>query len=185
MKLAIPYEEGQIFQHFGKTPAFKIYDIANGQVGGSMVFPTGGQGHGALASLLRALGIGAVVCGGIGSGAIDALSQLNTSPSPASPAPPTKPPRTLPRASWWLTPTLSATTTTAATPAATTAKDTAAAEAATEARPSSSRPACQGKPGVFLRFYPLSISAKNPAKYQRIFSEKITENGCNLQEVLL
>lgn len=40
MKLAIPYEEGQIFQHFGKTPAFKIYDIANGQVGGSMVFPT-------------------------------------------------------------------------------------------------------------------------------------------------
>ncbi len=50
MKLAIPYEEGQIFQHFGKTPAFKIYDIANGQVGGSMVFPTGGQGHGAWAS---------------------------------------------------------------------------------------------------------------------------------------
>ena len=80
MKLAIPYEEGQIFQHFGKTPAFKIYDIANGQVGGSMVFPTGGQGHGALASLLRALGIGAVVCGGIGSGAIDALSQLNILP---------------------------------------------------------------------------------------------------------
>ncbi len=36
--------------------------IANGQVGGSMVFPTGGQGHGALAGLLRALGIGAVVC---------------------------------------------------------------------------------------------------------------------------
>ena len=72
MKLAIPYEEGQIFQHFGKTPAFKIYDIANCQVGGSMVFPTGGQGHGALAGLLRALGIGAVVCGGIGPGAIDA-----------------------------------------------------------------------------------------------------------------
>ncbi|MBS4880659.1 MAG: hypothetical protein KH138_10240 [Firmicutes bacterium] len=46
MKLAIPYEEGQIFQHFGKTPAFKIYDIANGQVGGSMVFPTGGHGCG-------------------------------------------------------------------------------------------------------------------------------------------
>ena len=82
MKLAIPYEEGQIFQHFGKTPAFKIYDIANGQVGGSMVFPTGGQGHGALAGLLRALGIGAVVCGGLGPGAIDALSQLNILPLP-------------------------------------------------------------------------------------------------------
>ena len=71
MKLAIPYEEGQIFQHFGKTPAFKIYDIANG-----------GQGHGALAGLLRALGIGAVVCGGIGPGAIDALSQQNILPLP-------------------------------------------------------------------------------------------------------
>lgn len=82
MKLAIPYEEGQIFQHFGKTPAFKIYDIANGQVGGSMVFPTSGQGHGALAGLLRALGIGAVVCGGIGPGAIDALSQLSILPLP-------------------------------------------------------------------------------------------------------
>ena len=48
----------------------------------SMVFPTGGQGHGALAGLLRALGIGAVVCGGIGPGAIDALSQLNILPLP-------------------------------------------------------------------------------------------------------
>ena len=77
MKLAIPYEEGQIFQHFGKTPAFKIYDIANGQVGGSMVFPTGGQGHGALAGLLRALGSGAVVCGGIGPGVADVLCFIN------------------------------------------------------------------------------------------------------------
>ena len=131
MKLAIPYEEGQIF---GKTPAFKIYDIANGQVGGSI------------------------------------------------PAPPTKPPRTLPRASWWLTPTLSATTTTAATPAATTAKDMAAEGTATEARPG---PPVKVSRAFFCVFYPLSISAKNLAKYQRIFSEKITENGCNLQEVLL
>lgn len=98
MKLAIPYEEGQIFQHFGKTPAFKIYDIANGQVGGSMVFPTGGQGHGALAACSGPWASGAVgSAGGIGPGAIDALSQLNILPLPASPAPPTKPPRTLPR----------------------------------------------------------------------------------------
>ncbi|MFR4757433.1 MAG: NifB/NifX family molybdenum-iron cluster-binding protein [Evtepia gabavorous] len=54
MKLAIPYDNGQVFQHFGKTEAFKIYDIVDGKVGPSMVMSTNGQGHGALAGLLRA-----------------------------------------------------------------------------------------------------------------------------------
>ena len=49
MKLAIPYDNGQVFQHFGKTEAFKIYDIVDGKVGPSMVMSTNGQGHGALA----------------------------------------------------------------------------------------------------------------------------------------
>ena len=53
MKLAITYDNGQVFQHFGKTEAFKIYDIVEGKVGASMVMSTNGQGHGALAGLLR------------------------------------------------------------------------------------------------------------------------------------
>ena len=80
MKLAIPYEEGQIFQHFGKTPAFKIYDIANGQVGGSMVFPTGGQGHGALAGLLRATPAAPTARD---MAAAEAATEARPSPSPA------------------------------------------------------------------------------------------------------
>ena len=52
MKLAITYDNGQVFQHFGKTEAFKIYDIVEGKVGASMVMSTNGQGHGALAGLL-------------------------------------------------------------------------------------------------------------------------------------
>ena len=77
MKLAIPYDNGQVFQHFGKTEAFKIYDIVDGKVGPSMVMSTNGQGHGALAGLLRGLGISAVICGGIGPGAIEALQSLD------------------------------------------------------------------------------------------------------------
>lgn len=77
MKLAITYDNGQVFQHFGKSKQFKIYDIQDGKVGASMVTDTGGQGHGALAGLLRGLGIRAVICGGIGPGAIEALGSLD------------------------------------------------------------------------------------------------------------
>ena len=77
MKLAVTYDNGQVFQHFGKTQQFKIYDIQNGKVGPSMVTGTGGQGHGALAGLLRALGISVLICGGIGPGAQDALKSLD------------------------------------------------------------------------------------------------------------
>ncbi len=74
MKLAVTFENGQVFQHFGKTQQFKIYDIVDKQVAGSMVTGTGGQGHGALAGLLRMLGIDVLLCGGIGPGAQEALA---------------------------------------------------------------------------------------------------------------
>lgn len=77
MKLAITYDNGQVFQHFGKTQQFKIYDIQQGKVGPSLVTGTGGQGHGALAGLLRALGISVLICGGIGHGAQEALKSLD------------------------------------------------------------------------------------------------------------
>ena len=80
MKLAIPYENGQVFQHFGKTKEFKIYDIAGGRVGFSMVISAGGNGHGALAGFLRMLGISVVLCGGIGPGALQALQSLDITP---------------------------------------------------------------------------------------------------------
>lgn len=78
MKLAVTHENGIVFQHFGKTSEFKIYDItADGTIGFSMVIGTAGQGHAALAGFLRALGISVVICGGIGQGAQDALRQLD------------------------------------------------------------------------------------------------------------
>ena len=82
MKLAIPYENGQVFPHFGKTQQFKIYDIADGKVGASLVVPVMGGGHGALAGFLRMLGISVVLVGGIGPGALDALARYDITPIP-------------------------------------------------------------------------------------------------------
>lgn len=77
MRIAVPYEHGQIFSHFGKTQAFMIYTIENGQILESRLLETGSIGHEALAGLLSQNGVAAVICGGIGSGAQDALQSEN------------------------------------------------------------------------------------------------------------
>jgi len=75
MKLAVTYENGQVFQHFGHTEQFKLYDVENGSIGESRVVDTNGSGHGALAGFLKELGVAALICGGIGGGARNALNQ--------------------------------------------------------------------------------------------------------------
>ncbi|HJA26201.1 MAG TPA: NifB/NifX family molybdenum-iron cluster-binding protein [Candidatus Fournierella merdigallinarum] len=74
MKIAIPYENGEVFQHFGHTAAFMIYQIEAGRVVSNALLPANGSGHGALAGLLAANGVEALVCGGIGGGARTALA---------------------------------------------------------------------------------------------------------------
>lgn len=74
MRIAVTYEDGQIFQHFGHTEQFKLYDIADGTVMSSEIVDTNGSGHGALAGILSALHVDALICGGIGGGAQAALS---------------------------------------------------------------------------------------------------------------
>lgn len=75
MKIAVTYDNGQVFQHFGHTEAFKIYETEAGKVNSSQVVPTNGSGHGALAAFLAQQGVEAVICGGIGGGARMALAQ--------------------------------------------------------------------------------------------------------------
>ena len=74
MRIAVTYENGQVFQHFGLTKQFKVYDIQNGQVVDSKVLDTNGSGHGALAGILKVLHVDALICGGIGGGAQMALN---------------------------------------------------------------------------------------------------------------
>ena len=77
MKIAVTYENGLIFQHFGHTKQFKIYDVADGSVSSCRVVDTNGSGHGALAGMLSALKVDTLICGGIGGGARSALAEAN------------------------------------------------------------------------------------------------------------
>ena len=75
MRIAVTYENGEIFQHFGHTEHFKIYDVMDGKIVGEQIVPTNGSGHGALAGFLKAAQVDALICGGIGMGAQNALAE--------------------------------------------------------------------------------------------------------------
>ena len=75
MRIAVTYENGEIFQHFGHTEQFKLYDVEDGKVTRAAVVDTNGSGHGALATFLQAFQVDKLICGGIGGGAINALKQ--------------------------------------------------------------------------------------------------------------
>lgn len=75
MRIAVTYENGEIFQHFGRTEQFKVYDIEDGKIVSSEVVGTGGRGHGALAGVLNELNADTLICGGIGGGAQAALAE--------------------------------------------------------------------------------------------------------------
>ena len=74
MRIAVTYENGQIFQHFGRTEQFKLYDVADGKIINEQVVGTMGAGHGALAGFLKNAQADVLICGGIGGGAQNALA---------------------------------------------------------------------------------------------------------------
>ena len=76
MRIAVTYENGEIFQHFGHTGQFKLYDIEDGRIVNEQIIDTDGNGHGALAGFLQAVKADALICGGIGRGAQMALADL-------------------------------------------------------------------------------------------------------------
>ncbi len=75
MKIAVTYENGEVFQHFGHTEAFKLYETADGKVTASEIYDTQGSGHSALADFLKEHGVDTLICGGIGGGARRALDE--------------------------------------------------------------------------------------------------------------
>ena len=75
MNIAVTYENGKVFQHFGHTEQFKIYSVTDGKVVGSQVVDTNGSGHGALAGFLHEHSVDILICGGIGMGAQMALAE--------------------------------------------------------------------------------------------------------------
>lgn len=75
MRIAVTYENGNIFQHFGHTKQFKVYDVEEGKIVRTDIIDTNGSGHGALAGVLSALKADVLICGGIGGGAQTALAE--------------------------------------------------------------------------------------------------------------
>lgn len=73
-RIAVAYDGGNVFQHFGHTEKFKIYTYTGTEITDRQIVDTNGQGHGAIVDFLAEQGVEAVICGGIGSGAKDALS---------------------------------------------------------------------------------------------------------------
>ena len=73
MRIAATYRDGDIFQHFGHTERFKVYDVEDGEVKLATVVNTDGSGHGALADILKKIEVKKLICGGIGEGARRAL----------------------------------------------------------------------------------------------------------------
>lgn len=75
MKIAVTYDNGTVFQHFGRTEAFKVYEVEDKKVVSSEVISSNGSGHEALAGILAEQGIDVLICGGIGGGAQAALAE--------------------------------------------------------------------------------------------------------------
>ena len=76
MKVAVTYEKetGNIFQHFGKTQYFKIYQIEDGKILSSEVIDNGGNGHHAIPPYLKSLRVETLILGNRGQGAIEAIA---------------------------------------------------------------------------------------------------------------
>lgn len=77
MKIAVTCENKKVFQHFGHTPEFAVFEAEDGKIISEKVMQTGDSGHGALATLLSAEKVDVLICGGIGAGAINALAREN------------------------------------------------------------------------------------------------------------
>lgn len=75
MRIAVAYDEAEVFQHFGHTEQFKIYELTDGRITGKKIVDTDGSGHGALVGFLKEQGVDALICGGIGMGAKNALQE--------------------------------------------------------------------------------------------------------------
>lgn len=77
MRIAVTYENGDVYQHFGHSSQFKLYEVEDGRIVEAHIVDTEGQGHGALASFLTSLGVHTVIAGGIGDGARQALAKAS------------------------------------------------------------------------------------------------------------
>ncbi|MEO0023557.1 MAG: NifB/NifX family molybdenum-iron cluster-binding protein [candidate division WOR-3 bacterium] len=74
MKVAVATDGDTVAPHFGRCEKLTLVEIENGRTGPKSVIPHPGHCHGALARILTENRVEAVICGGIGPGALDQLT---------------------------------------------------------------------------------------------------------------
>ncbi|MFZ3102212.1 MAG: NifB/NifX family molybdenum-iron cluster-binding protein [Desulfitobacteriaceae bacterium] len=74
-QIALPSEKEMLNAHFGRSQAFTLFTIEDGEVSGKIVLDTKGleHQHSGIAEFLKSKGVEVVICGGIGPGAISGL----------------------------------------------------------------------------------------------------------------
>lgn len=72
-KIAVTYENGQVFQHFGRTQQFKVFEVEGERILSETILNANEEGHAALAGQLREEAVDTVICGGLGMGMLNAL----------------------------------------------------------------------------------------------------------------
>ena len=77
MIVAITYENGNVFMHYGKTRQFKIYEIDNNEIKSSRVIDCGEYSHHTLADLLALNNVDTLICGGLGGHDVESLMAKN------------------------------------------------------------------------------------------------------------
>ncbi len=75
MRIAVTYDNGEVFQHFGHTENFKVYEVQDNKIINTEIVSSNELGHSALAYLLEENKINVLICGGIGGCAIGALKE--------------------------------------------------------------------------------------------------------------
>ncbi len=74
IKIAVTTDEkNNVFQHFGKSEAFTIYELRGEELISKNVLNSNGSGHSELVGLLVEQKINVLICGGIGMGAMEGL----------------------------------------------------------------------------------------------------------------
>lgn len=71
---AIPYEDGKVFEHFGKSKQFKLYEVTTGEILNTEIIDIEGEGHDVVVEALKAKGVNIVLCDSIGQEAMNAIS---------------------------------------------------------------------------------------------------------------
>jgi Mrp family chromosome partitioning ATPase/predicted Fe-Mo cluster-binding NifX family protein len=73
-KIAVTTDQmNNVFQHFGRSETFTIYEITEGKLSNKSIVKAGGEGHSELVVQLKDLKVDVLICGGIGMGAMEGL----------------------------------------------------------------------------------------------------------------